>query len=50
MPEAVGPIISNLLVDDDDDVRIFAVNVLKSLRASLKIHQLRELFGEKQTR
>lgn len=32
MPEAVGPIISNLLVDDDDDVRIFAVNVLKSLR------------------
>jgi len=32
MPDSVGPIMTNLLVDDDADVRIFAVNILESLR------------------
>ncbi len=31
-PESVAPIIDSLLNDDDSDVRIFAVNILESLR------------------
>ena len=31
-PDGVEPIIHNLLNDDDSDVRIFAVNILESLR------------------
>jgi HEAT repeat protein len=32
LPEAVGPIMQGLLADRDPDVRIFAVNILESLR------------------
>jgi HEAT repeat protein len=32
LPEAVSPIMAGLLADPDSDVRIFAVNVLESLR------------------
>lgn len=32
LPNSVAPIMANLLVDPDPDVRIFAVNVLESLR------------------
>lgn len=32
IPEAVAPIIESLLTDDDSDVRIFAVNILESLK------------------
>ena len=32
MPEQVGPLMRNLLADADADVRIFAVNILESLR------------------
>jgi HEAT repeat protein len=32
LPEAVAPIMAGLLADPDPDVRIFAVNVLESLR------------------
>jgi HEAT repeat protein len=32
LPEAVAPIMANLLNDPDPDVRIFAVNILESLR------------------
>ncbi len=32
MPEAAAPVITDLLSDPDPDVRIFAVNVLESLR------------------
>ncbi len=32
LPVAVGPIMRGLLVDSDPDVRIFAINVLESLR------------------
>lgn len=32
LPEAVAPIMTGLLVDVDSDVRIFAVNILESLR------------------
>lgn len=32
LPEAVAPIMAGLLTDPDPDVRIFAVNVLESLR------------------
>lgn len=32
LPDAVAPIMSGLLADPDPDVRIFAVNVLESLR------------------
>lgn len=32
LPEAVAPIMRGLLVDHDPDVRIFAVNILESLR------------------
>ncbi len=32
MPDAVAPMMSNLLHDADPDVRIFAVNILESLR------------------
>ncbi|PPD30260.1 MAG: PBS lyase [Methylomonas sp.] len=32
LPDEVSPIMQNLLVDDNVDVRIFAVNILESLR------------------
>jgi len=32
LPEAVAPIMLGLLMDEDSDVRIFAVNILESLR------------------
>lgn len=32
IPEKVAPVIESLLTDDDSDVRIFAVNILESLR------------------
>lgn len=32
LPAEIAPIMANLLIDDDPDVRIFAVNVLESLR------------------
>lgn len=32
LPEQVAPIMGGLLTDDDSDVRIFAVNILESLR------------------
>lgn len=32
LPDEVSPIMQNLLVDEDVDVRIFAVNILESLR------------------
>lgn len=32
LPEEVAPIMGNLLADQDPDVRIFAVNILESLR------------------
>jgi len=32
LPDAVAPIMRGLLADDDSDIRIFAVNVLESLR------------------
>ncbi len=32
LPDAVAPIMGELLLDDDPDVRIFAVNILESLR------------------
>ena len=32
IPEEVAPIIESLLTDEDSDVRIFAVNILESLR------------------
>jgi HEAT repeat protein len=32
LPDAVAPIMRGLLVDPDPDVRIFAVNILESLR------------------
>jgi HEAT repeat protein len=32
LPDAVAPIMAGLLADPDPDVRIFAVNILESLR------------------
>jgi len=32
LPDAVAPIMLGLLMDEDSDVRIFAVNILESLR------------------
>ena len=32
MPEKIAPVMCNLLADPDSDVRIFAVNILESLR------------------
>ena len=34
LPDAVAPIMLGLLMDEDSDVRIFAVNILESLRHS----------------
>jgi HEAT repeat protein len=35
MPEEVAPVMRGMLEDDDSDVRIFAVNILESLRHPL---------------
>ena len=35
LPDAVAPIMLGLLMDEDSDVRIFAVNILESLRHPL---------------
>lgn len=40
LPDAVAPIMLGLLMDEDSDVRIFAVNILESLRHSQVEHWL----------
>jgi len=46
LPEAVSPIMGKLLKDADPDVRIFAVNVLESLRSEQVERWLKEVIEE----
>jgi HEAT repeat protein len=46
MPEVVAPHMQTLLADADPDVRIFAVNVLESLRHPNTPHWLRDVIDE----
>ncbi|HBG18214.1 MAG TPA: PBS lyase [Desulfobulbaceae bacterium] len=46
LPDEVSPIMSNLLKDPDPDVRIFAVNVLESLRHQQVENWLKEVIEQ----